>query len=124
MAWIDQGRQDHGRFGHGTANSGPKQISGRASYYNLPGNQMANGKKSDPNAMNAAMLTTPLWTNVTITRADEPTKSVKVTVTDRGPYATGGVIDLTPKAFEALFGSTRIGVGDMIVTNDSFTDQK
>ena len=40
---------------------------------------------------------------------------VEVTVTDRGPYVTGRIIDLTPMAFETLFGSTKRGTGKVVV---------
>jgi hypothetical protein len=41
-------------------------ISGGASYDDLPGNLMANGKMFDPSAMTAAMLQTKLGTAVTV----------------------------------------------------------
>lgn len=116
MSWIDQGRQKHGYFGHGISDLGhEQQLKGQASYYNLPGNSMANGKPFDGNAMNAAMLHVPLGMKVTVTSLRDPSKSIEVTVTDRGPYVSGRIIDLTPKAFEALFGSTRAGTGPVIV---------
>ena len=114
MSWEDQGRQEHGWFGHGTAEISPKQITGEASYYNLPGNNMANGKPFDANAMNAAMLHVPLGTKVKVLSLDS-SKFIEVTVTDRGPYVPGRVIDLTPKAFEMLFGSTQKGTGRVVV---------
>lgn len=116
MSWEDQGRQEHGYFGHGaSAQSDARQLTGRASYYNLPGNRMANGRMFDANAMSAAMLGVPFGTIVTVTSLKDPTRSIAVTITDRGPYAPGRIIDLTPSAFTALFGSTRIGVADVIV---------
>jgi rare lipoprotein A len=116
VGWVDQGRQKHGYFGHGIADIGhQQQLRGQASYYNLPGNNMANGKPYDGNALNAAMLHVPLGTKVRVTSLRDPSKSIEVTVTDRGPYVSRRIIDLTPKAFEALFGSTRSGVGPVIV---------
>lgn len=116
MSWIDQGRQKHGYFGHGISDGGQEQqLKGQASYCNLPGNNMANGKPFDGNAMNAAMLHVPLGTRVAVTSLRDPSKSIEVTVTDRGPYVAGRIIDLTPKAFEALFASTRVGTGPVIV---------
>ena len=105
-------------FGHGTAEAagGIEQRRGGASYYNLPGNLMANGKPFDGEAMNAAMLRVPLGTKVTVTSLRDPSKSIDVTVTDRGPYISGRIIDLTPKAFRALFGTTGIGTGPVIVS--------
>ncbi len=45
-----------------------------------------------------------------------PTKAIEVIVTDRGPVPLGRVMDLTPKAFETLFGSTNVGFGQVVVT--------
>lgn len=115
MSWIDQGRQQHGYFGHGTSGRDQQQLRGGASYYNLPGNKMANGKPFDGGAMNAAMLHVPLGTKVKVVSMDDPSKPIDVVVTDRGPYAAGRVIDLTPAAFRALFGTTGRGVAPVIV---------
>jgi rare lipoprotein A (peptidoglycan hydrolase) len=38
-----------------------------------------------------------------------------VTVTDRGPYVAGRVMDLTPKAFRQLFGGLTRGLGQVVV---------
>ena len=75
---------------------------------------MANGKPFDANAVNGAMLNVPLGTKVKVLALDT-SKSVEVTVTNRGPYVTGRIIDLTPKAFETLFGSTKPGTGKVVV---------
>jgi rare lipoprotein A len=116
MTWEDQGRKEHGYFGNGTSGTANIYVRGRALYYNLPGNKMANGEPFDPNAMAAAMLKVPLGTKVKVTSLEDPSKSIEVTVTDRGPYVTGRVIDLTPKAFETLFGSVRKGIGQVVVS--------
>jgi rare lipoprotein A (peptidoglycan hydrolase) len=50
---------------------------GGASYYDLPGNLMANGQKFDATAMNAAMLQTKLGTVVTVSPGLKPNKSNK-----------------------------------------------
>jgi rare lipoprotein A len=71
---------------------------------------MANGKMFDPKAMSAAMLGVPLGTVVTVERQDIPSPPIQVTITDRYPYATGRVIDLTKGAFQALVGNTNIGL--------------
>ena len=100
MGSQDQGRQAHGYFGPWSFGSSTiamtkiSQLRGGASYYNLPDNQMANGQTFDANAMNAAMLKVPL---------------------DRGRYIPGQVIDLTPRAFNQLFGDTRRGTGQVVV---------
>lgn len=76
---------------------------------------MANGKQFDPNAMAAAMLHVPLGTKVTVTSLRDPSRSIEVTVTDRGPDASGRVIDLTPKPFQSLFGDLGSGLGRVVV---------
>jgi hypothetical protein len=50
-----------------------------------------------PNAMNTASRTLPLGTRVQVTNEDFG-QPVKVRINDRGPYAKGRVLDLTPKA--------------------------
>ena len=91
-------------------------LVGGASYYNLVGNQMANGQRFDPAAMNAAMLHVRLGTTVTVESLSSPGKTVSVTVTDRGPYEPGRIIDLTPAAFRALNGTLAAGVFQVKVT--------
>jgi rare lipoprotein A len=91
-------------------------LSGLASWYDLPGRQMANGRVFDPDAMNVAMLKVPLGTVVTVRLAEDPSRSIAVTVTDRGPYEPGRVVDLTPAAFTALVGNTRPGLAKVVVT--------
>jgi hypothetical protein len=93
-----------------------RTISGGASYYDLPGHSMANGQPFDSNAMNAAMLGVPLGTVVTVALAGNPSHSITVRITDRGPYVTGRVIDLSPAAFVALVGSLDVGVARVVVT--------
>ena len=106
-------------------------FSGDASFYDSPpGAAMANGQGFDPNAMNAAMTRekAPLGSNVSVTLQDNPSQSIDVTVTDRGPFAVNAqgqaifplqpnptrVIDLTPAAFRALTGS--LGAGHVPVS--------
>jgi hypothetical protein len=91
-------------------------LRGGASYYPPTGHPMANRQPYDPNAMTAAMRHVAFGTVVTVTLASDPSRSVTVTVTDRGPYVAGRVIDLTPAAFVALVGSTAPGVVNVVVT--------
>ena len=77
---------------------------------------MANGRPFDPNAMNAAMLEVPLGTVVRIRLAENPSRFITVTITDRGPYVAGRIIDLTKTAFKALVGSTTTGLVRATVT--------
>ncbi len=91
----------------------PKRL-GKASYYDLPRNRMANGHMFDANAMNAAMLHVPLGTVVQVTNIATK-KTISVAVTDRGPYPPGRVIDLPKAAFTALAGGTGTGLVEVEV---------
>ena len=71
---------------------------------------MANGLTFDGHAMNAAMLHVPLGTIVEVTSLQLDGLTISVEVTDRGPYVTDRIIDLTPTAFQALAGSLDSGV--------------
>jgi rare lipoprotein A len=73
--------------------------SGIASWYGpgFQGRLMANGKRFNQYAMTAAHKTLPFGTVVKVINP-KTKKSVKVTVTDRGPYVGGRIIDLSKKA--------------------------
>ena len=112
---LEQPRTPTGRGG--TSNPvNSRTLTGIASYYDLPGNRMANGQIFNPDAMNAAMLGVGLGTTVTVALADDPRRSIDVVVTDRGPYVAGRIIDLTPAAFTALTGGLAAGVVRVVVT--------
>lgn len=76
---------------------------GTASYYGkrFAGKKTASGERMSPSKMTAASKTLPLGTKARVTNL-KTGKSVAVTVNDRGPYAAGRVIDVSPKAAEAL----------------------
>ena len=83
---------------------------GFASWYGeeLRGKLMANGKRFDPNKLTAASWFYPLGTRVRVTiRSREfESRSVLVTITDRGPakrlVQQGRVIDLGFAAFQKI----------------------
>jgi rare lipoprotein A len=84
---------------------------GGASWYGpgFHGKKTASGQKFNENAMTAAHKTLPFGTVVKVT--DQRTgKSIKVTITDRGPFHKGRVIDLS-KAAAAKLGTKNAGVG-------------
>lgn len=84
---------------------------GGASWYGpgFHGKKTASGQKFNENAMTAAHKTLPFGTVVKVT--DQRTgKSIKVTITDRGPFHKGRVIDLS-KAAAARLGTKNAGVG-------------
>ncbi|WP_431268766.1 septal ring lytic transglycosylase RlpA family protein [Dankookia sp. P2] len=76
---------------------------GTASYYapKFNGRRMANGKRFNPNASNAAHKTLPLGTTAKVTNLENG-KSAEVTVEDRGPYARGRIMDVSPRTAAQL----------------------
>ncbi|SNR50844.1 MULTISPECIES: septal ring lytic transglycosylase RlpA family protein [Hymenobacter] len=79
--------------------SGAFTQSGKASYYadKFKGRKTASGSVYRPSKRTAAHNTLPFGTVVRVTNPRNH-RSVKVTVTDRGPHAKGRVIDLSKRA--------------------------
>lgn len=77
--------------------------SGQASYYarKFQGRTMANGEKYRRGKLTAAHRTLPLGTKVKVTNT-RTNKSVKVHITDRGPFIKGRIVDLSEKAARRL----------------------
>lgn len=73
--------------------------SGIASIYQ--GGKTANGEFGRPSAMTAAHKTLPFGTLVRVTNRQSG-RSVVVRINDRGPYARGRIIDLSPAAARAI----------------------
>jgi rare lipoprotein A (peptidoglycan hydrolase) len=83
------------------AASRPTQ-SGMASYYGTEsGSQTASGARFVPSAMTAAHRTLPFGTKVLVTNKSNG-RSVVVTITDRGPFVGGRIIDLSTGAAGAI----------------------
>jgi len=103
---------------------------GRASWYGdkFAGKPMANGEPFDPEKMTCAHPSLPLGTDLEVTLLDHPFNKepqpdgsrtlkkglvagarVNVTVTDRGPYSGGRILDLSEAAARAL-GAIGAGV--------------
>jgi peptidoglycan lytic transglycosylase len=80
---------------------------GEASVYGrrFQGKRMANHQRFNPRALTAAHPSLPLGTHAKVTNL-ETGKAVHVQITDRGPYAKGRDIDLSPRAAQAI-GLTR-----------------
>ena len=78
------------------------RLSGTATYYGgsdrLCGSRTASGVRFNCGAMTAAHRTLPFGTVLTVQKGS---RSVQVTVTDRGPF-TGAFLDLSPAAASAL----------------------
>ncbi|SFQ49755.1 septal ring lytic transglycosylase RlpA family protein [Parafilimonas terrae] len=73
--------------------------TGKASYYGdkFVRRPMANGKKFSQHKLTAAHKTLPLGTKVRVINLTNH-QSVKVRITDRGPFVQGRIIDLSKKA--------------------------
>lgn len=76
---------------------------GKASYYGaaVQGNSTASGQRFNMYEMTAAHPTLAFGTVVEVTNMNNG-QSVNVTITDRGPYWFGRVIDLTSSSFDQI----------------------
>ena len=84
-----------------------------ASYYGrtLEGHHMANGEPFDADDYTAAHKSLPFGTELAVNYAGE---SVRVTVTDRGPYVAGRDLDLSLAAAQEI-GITGTGEAPVLV---------
>ncbi len=88
-----------------------RTFSGMASYYgNESGSRTASGQRFNQNAMTAAHRTLPFGTRLKVTHGS---RSVVVTINDRGPFIRGRVLDLSKGAAHAI-GLTGRGVGRVV----------
>lgn len=89
---------------------------GVASFYaaRFAGRTMADGGKMDPRGENAASRTLPLGTKAKVTNLVTG-KSAVVTIEDRGPYAKGRIVDLSPSTARRIGITPRIGVAKVVV---------
>jgi peptidoglycan lytic transglycosylase len=88
-----------------------RSFSGIASFYgNESGSKTASGQRFNQNAMTAAHRTLPFGTKLKVTHGS---RSVVVTVNDRGPFIRGRVLDLSTGAARAI-GLTGAGVGRVV----------
>ena len=89
---------------------------GEASYYGAEfnGRQMANGAKFNPNSDSAAHRSLPLGTKAEVTNLENGRTTI-VKVEDRGPYAKGRVLDVSPRTAEDL-GMKQSGHAEVRIT--------
>jgi rare lipoprotein A len=88
-----------------TSQSDAQTQAGIASVYSTKhGTKTASGKRLNDGALTAAHRTLPFGTKVRVTNKRNG-RSVVVTITDRGPFIRGRVIDLT------MAGANAIGMG-------------
>ncbi|WP_207433458.1 septal ring lytic transglycosylase RlpA family protein [Sabulibacter ruber] len=76
---------------------------GKASFYadKFRGRKMANGEKYRPGKRTAAHKKLPFGTKVKVTNPQNG-RSVKVRITDRGPFTPGRILDLSKSAARKL----------------------
>lgn len=95
---------------------------GVASWYgdHWQGRLTAGGKPFDDRKLTAAHRTLPLNTRVRVTNL-ETGRSVEVTITDRGPYVDGRVIDLSAAAAKRI-GMVKEGLVPVQITTVAVPD--
>jgi len=74
---------------------------GLASWYSITNSSMANGAKLNSQALTVAHRTHPFGTSLRVTTCDGKRKVI-VKVTDRGPFMSRRIVDLSPAAFKKL----------------------
>jgi rare lipoprotein A len=88
-----------------------RNFSGMASFYSYRAGKTASGSRFNREASTAAHRSLPFGTKVRVTNVAN-NKSVVVTITDRGPYKRGRVLDLSLHAARTL-GLTDRGVAEV-----------
>jgi rare lipoprotein A len=88
-------------------------LFGKAAWYNLVGKQTATGEILDTVTATAAHRSLPLASCAKVTDLDN-SRSVVVKINDRGPYNRGRILDLSPRAADAL-DIKRVGVAAVVV---------
>jgi len=86
---------------------------GKAAWYDLVGNRTASGEILDTVTATAAHRSLPLASYAKVTNLDTG-RSVIVKINDRGPYSRARIIDLSPRAADAL-DMKRAGVAAVVV---------
>jgi rare lipoprotein A len=86
---------------------------GKAAWYGMAGNRTASGEILDTVTATAAHRSLPLASYAKVTNLDN-SRSVIVKINDRGPYTRGRIIDLSPRAADAL-DMKRAGVAAVVV---------
>jgi rare lipoprotein A (peptidoglycan hydrolase) len=91
--------------------SAKRSFTGKASYYSYTMGKTASGLLFNRNSLTAAHRTLPFGTRLRVTDVVNR-KSVTVTITDRGPWISGRVLDLSLAAARSL-GITGRGVSQV-----------
>src|SRR5215469_13786569 len=77
------------------------RLLGKAAWYNFVGRQTASGEILDTITPTAAHRSLPLASYATVTNLNNG-RSVVVKINDRGPFTPGRILDLSPRAADAL----------------------
>jgi rare lipoprotein A len=88
-------------------------LFGKAAWYNLVGRQTASGEILDTVTATAAHRSLPLASYAKVTNLNNG-RAVVVKINDRGPYTRGRILDLSPRAADAL-DMKRAGVAGVAV---------
>jgi rare lipoprotein A len=86
---------------------------GQAAWYDLVGGRTANGERLDTQTLTAAHRSLPLGSCAKVTNLDTG-RSVIVKINDRGPFHRRFIIDLSPRAADAI-GMRHEGVAAVAV---------
>ena len=95
---------------------------GKAAWYNLVGGYTSTGERLDTVTATAAHRTLPLSSYARVTNLDTG-RSVIVKINDRGPQTRRFIIDLSPRAADAL-DMKRAGVASVMVEPISTRDAR
>ena len=90
-----------GQLGLTQASASEKQLGVASVYSTQSGSRTASGEGLNAKAFTAAHRTLPFGTSVLVTNKKNG-RSVAVTITDRGPFVRGRIIDVTPAAAREL----------------------
>ena len=88
-------------------------LLGKAAWYNFVGRQTASGEILDTVTATAAHRSLPLASYAKVTNLGNG-RAVLVKINDRGPYGRGRILDLSPRAADAL-DMKRVGVAAVVV---------
>jgi rare lipoprotein A len=86
---------------------------GKAAWYDLVGSKTASGETLDTVTATAAHRSLPLASFAKVIDLDNG-RSVIVKINDRGPYTRGRIIDLSPRAADAL-DMKSAGVANVVI---------
>ena len=87
-------------------------FTGKASFYSYRTGETASGSSFNRDLPTAAHRTLPFGTKVRVTNLKN-NRSVVVTITDRGPHASGRVLDLSLQAARAIGITDRDGIAQI-----------